>query len=718
MKLFFLPLIFWVTHVLDEDPINFDGQIEAGEWENAQTYTIDYEINPGNNISSPNKTTAYVKYTPQYLWVGFDAKADPKSLRSAIRNRDEAYIDDIVMIGIDTYGDGRYMVAVGANAEASQVDLKFLANGDDDTTYDVNFESKAVKTDTGYHVELKIPFAAFQFKNTPHLEWNVLFYRSTYTNGVRSQNMSFPIDRNNACLPCQAKEKIVLDDIKPKKRFNLLPYAFGGVSGESVNSELEYGKGNINAGLGGLIDLSNVTSLEYSLNPDFSQVEADVSRINANTTFAIYFPERRPYFNEGNDLIDTELRTVYTRSINQPLFSSKLIHQGEKQRLYWLTAYDNKTAYLIGGENESYFGKGSENISNIFRYQRNFSQGSHIGLITTNRFIQGGGDDHTFGLTAQFRFLKSYAFALEWNQSLTKEPHRDWIDATDNILGKTVALDGETFNGDALYFQLQRNTKSWNTEIEYQHNSPLYRSPLGFSVNNSVRSLEIEHEYQHFYKEKFVKRLVMGSSLDLTFNYDQLRKYSGLGLYAFAELAGNLRSEVSFNHGFNEEYKGFFAENLFSMDWWIGFNPSEAIRLNVYAEFGESIGYRLDETAVGDSFFFGTFNSFQINDKLRVSPSIRYSELRSKIDSSLYYKGYIARTNINYQFNNNLSFRLIGEFNDFDQKFFVQPLLKWNPNPFTIFYLGGNNGYSRMDNTPFIVDNSQFYVKFQYFIGI
>ncbi len=70
-------------------------------------------------------------------------------------------------------------------------------------------------------------------------------------------------------------------------------------------------------GLSGLFDLNNITSLEYAINPDFSQVEADVSQITANNTFAIFFQERLPYFNEGNDIIETSLNTVYTRSINK-----------------------------------------------------------------------------------------------------------------------------------------------------------------------------------------------------------------------------------------------------------------------------------------------------------------------------------------------------------------------------------------------------------------
>ena len=79
------------------------------------------------------------------------------------------------------------------------------------------------------------------------------------------------------------------------------------------------------------------------------------------------------------------------------------------------------------------------------------------------------------------------------------------------------------------------------------------------------------------------------------------------------------------------------------------------------------------------------------------------------------YVGFIARTTFDFQFNPNLSFRLIGEFNNFDDAYFLQPLLKWNPNPFTIFYIGGTNGYSKIDTqNQFRIENSQLYLKFQY----
>ena len=710
--LLLFPLFIQAQKVLPE----FDGIVSPEEWEGAETFKIDYEIDPGNNVPSPHLTEVFITYSETDLYVGFIAYADMANLRSSVRNRDEGYRDDNVLIGIDTYGDGRYMVSLGANPEGNQLDLKLLSTGQDDVSYDVNFDSKASKHKDSYHVELKIPFSVLQFKQAPELKWKIMLYRSTFTENNRNQNINFPIDLNNPCLPCQTPTELTLQNIKSKNRVNLLPYVYGGLEGTTPEGTLDYGKPNGTVGLSGLFDLNNITSLEYAINPDFSQVEADVSQITANNTFAIFFQERRPYFNEGNDIIETRLNTVYTRSINKPLLSTKLISQGENQRFYWLTAYDEASPYLTAGENRSYFGEGAASFSNIFRYQRTYEQGTNIGFLTTNRIFKSGGYGHTLGVDGRYRFKKSYTASFEFNKSILLEPNTDWIEETDRIRDKNTQLDGEKLNGDALYFSLQRNTKHWNTELEYEQYSPHYQTPLGFVTQNSVRFLDVFHGYQHFFeKEDFVKQLGIYVGSEINYNYDNLRKYLDFGTAMYIQLSGNIESEISYNYVINEEFEGFIGENMPEFSIFASYNPSEAVRLGVFTRVREALRYDSDNPAVGDNFFIGTFNNFQLTPKLRISPSLRYSQLKNKEDGSLYFSGFIARSTINYQFNPNFSFRLIGEFNDFDKVFFLQPLLKWNPNPFTIFYIGGTNGYSRIEEgNRYGIENSQLYVKFQY----
>ena len=137
---------------------------------------------------------------------------------------------------------------------------------------------------------------------------------------------------------------------------------------------------------------------------------------------------------------------------------------------------------------------------------------------------------------------------------------------------------------------------------------------------------------------------------------------------------------------------------------------------------GKDIAYNEDDPQIGKELSFFSMLSFQINDNFNLTPSLRYSRLKKINISENYFKGYIARLSGRYQFTKSISFRLISEYNDFQKKLLIQPLFQWNPNPFTIFYIGGNQNALREEiNDEFgslYMDNSQFFIKFQYLIGL
>lgn len=698
----------------------FDGIVTHEEWENTQVFSIDYEIDPSDNTPAPYKTEVFVTHTESDIYVGFIAHADMSKLRSSLRNRDQISGDDNVAIGIDTYGDGRSMIVLGANPEGSQFDFKVLPSGDEDS-YDLNFEVKASKHKSAYHVEFKIPVSELKFSLEDIMKWKVVFARSAYTGNTQIQMLNFAYNRSNPCMVCQTPDQITLDNIKPKKRVNLIPYVFGGRSGNLEDDVFIHDKIQVNVGLSGLFDISNTTTLEFALNPDFSQVEADVSQINANNTFALFFPERRPYFNEGNDIINSNQSAVYTRAINDPIASTKLIHQGEKKRLYWLTAYDENAPYLVGGENQSYSGEGGAAWANIFSYQRTFKGGSHIGILTTNRFFKEGGNGQLLGLNSLIRLAKAYTLKIEWNLASVEEPKKDWIDSNNKQSGKTVALDGETKKGSGLFFSLDRNTRNWNTYINYKQYSPHFEAPLGFVTQNNMRNTEIIQQYVTYPKNKDarIQQCRMNLGTEFTYNFGGTRKYFDFFYNARLVWKANWRTNLNVVHVMEEEYEGFVGKNMAEYSLWNSYNPSEGIRLGLFVSIGEGLRYDKDQPSVGKSFFIGSFNTFQPTSKLRIRQSIRYSQMRSKVDNSFYYKGYIARVNMNYQFTKDLSFRIIGEYNEFDDELFVQPLLKWNPNPATVFFIGGSRGYMQPEsNKKLRLDNSQIYMKFQYLFDI
>ena len=722
----FYLIIFIGINILQAQTKLIDGIVDKKEWADASHFTIDYEIEPANNTPAPYKTEVFVSSTTTDILVGFIAEADMSNLRSSVRNRDEIDRDEHVTIGIDTYGDGRSMVILGSNPEGSQFDIKLLPDGVEDD-YNVQFDTFATKFENSYHVEFRIPIRNYSFSGSDIQKWKLVLGRVTYVGTVKTQLLSFPIDRTNPCVVCQSSDEIVLRNIKPTKRASLLPFIYTGHSMDKNNNrKSEQNPINLDIGLGGLFDLTSNTFFEFAINPDFSQIEADVSQIDVNETFALYYPERRPFFNEGNDMIISEQNAVYTRSINNPLVSSKLIYQGEKQRLYWLAAYDKNAPYLVAGETKSYSGEGKESWSNIFSYQRLYQEGQRLGILSTNRFFQDGGYGQLFGINGRIGLTKKIDFKFEYNVSLIQEPISDWIVSTAIEGKKTVALDGENKNGRGLSMLVTRSSSNWTSMLSYDYLTPNYESPLGFVTQNNLQKVIFNQSFVRFPKDKssLIQNLNAEANGEMQYNISGILRNASLRLETRIVWKKNFRTGMELNHTFKENYLGFTGHSISEFRMWNNFNPNESMSIGAYFSVGEEFWYDEDNPAVGNRFYVGSFSTFQPNEKLRIRTTVRYGQLQSKIDNGFYFKGALSRSTISYQFDNDLSFRFICEYNSFNEEVFFQPLFKWSPNPFTIFYVGGSQGYAKPEinlssnNNDFLLENSQVYLKFQYLFDI
>ena len=717
---FLLPFFSFATLTTKlGDKIKVDGIIESKEWGGAQIFDIKYEYDPGYNTLPPFKTTAYVTYSDTKLYVAFDAKIeDIKYLRASIRERDTGFMDDWVAIALDTYGDNRSLIIIGSNAYGSQIDLKETLGSDGDPSFNVNYESKGVIGEDGYVVEMAIPFSELQYEKKDTLRWKASFIRTSWKESqISVSNNKF--DRGNDCIACQIDTYIELEGVNPKKRLEFLPYVSGNYVGSSDGNKISYDKPNFRAGLSARYDLSSSTALDFTINPDFSQVEADVTRININSPFAVNYPERRPFFNEGNDILSSYGDAVYTRSINNPIFASKLVNQGSKQRVYFLTSYDKDTPYLVPGENRSYFGKGEESFGNILRYQRTFGNGSNVGFLSTNRFYNGGGMGNMFGVDAKIRFNKTYNLDFVYGNSFSEEPNKDWISSSDVIEGKTVVLDGEKFSGNALSIGFNRISEHWATSIDYDQLSPLFRADMGFVTQNNFREFSFEQRYFNR-RDKKVTNYFAKIETEIRYNFNgKLKRVHLLPIYSMSFKNG-FSFDYAYSYNIYEEYNGDEFKNFATN--FIAFRYTSSEKLSIFSRnlIGKSIAYNISNPEVGKRLRLNLTINYRPNNKLIFSPSISSESMKYIGSNEKIYSGYIFRLNSKYQFSNDLSFKIITEYNDFSSTLFMQPLLKWNPNPSTVFYIGGNTNINHLKESEnnWLTDNSQLFLKLQYLFKI
>ena len=715
----------------EPNSIIIDGKINKEEWKNAKIVDLDLEIEPNYNTKANVKTTGYITYSDNYLFVAFYAYGNPSNIRSAIRQRDDygMWNDDVVLIRFDTYRDARNNILLASNPFGSQYDVKGIDALTDEERYDgsfnINYESSGTIVEDGYNVEMKIPFSSLPFPNGTNQKWHFNMFRKYYDENSNEIGLSNERrDRDNPCEVCQVTKLLIINNINIEKKIELLPYVSGNFVGdyETNTNSLKYSKPSGDAGIGLNLDITKNTSIEVTINPDFSQVEADVTQIDINSAYALLYPEKRPFFNRGSDLVKFSDGAFYSRSINNPIFSSKLLSQGKNTRIFFLTALDKNSPYQIAGNDRSYFGQGNQSIVNVFRYQRIFKNNNKIGLFSSSRYYKNGGYGNLFGLDGLFQFSKIWKFSFEVFKNFNEEPINDWIETDDVFNNKTVNLDGEKFNGDAIYVKLLRNTEHWLSMIEYKNLSPGYRTDVGFVVKNDRRCLTLFQEYKNIINKKNIQSYSFGFKGDFLYNFENELKVISIDLISKAKTIGNTDITYTYDLDVFKNYEGKDYKMLPKNEINIRSQTSEFFSFFLKASLGKDIAYNEDDPQIGKELSFFSRLSFQINDNFNLTPSITYSRLKKISISENYFKGYIARLSGRYQFTKSISFRLISEYNDFQKKLLIQPLFQWNPNAFTIFYIGGNQNALREEiNDEFgslYMDNSQFFIKFQYLISL
>ena len=584
-KTFFLCFILFSTFCFSQDQLlnlvktsatefNLDGALSESELKNASELDIIYEHLPGYNTDPSYKTVGYVNYSDEFIYIAFKAYRDEVVASIHSRDNSSLFSDDFVNIHLDTYGDARNNIGLTANLYGSQADgIRVESSGfgsrDSGWSLDANFdyESLGRLTDFGYEVEFIIPFSSLPFPNGKNQRWKLNLstsYRDQLKQGSTARAYSSKLDRENSCKLCQLDHTIVMKDISYKKNLDFLPYVSSNLSGqrEKYYDRVNYSSPEVNYGIGVNLEINKNLSIEATLNPDFSQVEADVTKIDINSPTAINYPERRPFFNRGIDVLDYTMNVFYSRSVNNPSFASKVLNQGKKSRIYVLTAIDQDSPYIVPTQFESFSGVGGRSFNNVLRYQNILNPNIQIGALATNRLYDGDAYGNLLGIDGLFKFTGGWKFELEYFRNSNKEPEADWIDSDKSFSNYTVKLDGESFSGDALYTELRRDTDTWRSFVRYTGISPTFRADNGFIVENNLKKYEIWHGYYKYPDTKLLRNYRISARYDREYSYSNILKRSAFEAYiSFLTI---LNTDFFYNYEFNfydshlvSEFKNF-----------------------------------------------------------------------------------------------------------------------------------------------------------------
>ena len=368
-----------------------DGEVGSSEWQQAVAIEVTIETEPGENIAAPVATEGLVMEDGEMLYVAFIAQdPDPDQIRAFYRDRDLLWNDDWVAVILDTFDDERrafefYVNPLGVQAD----DIWDDVNQRTDRAWDAIWDSAGQITEFGYTVEMAIPLKQLRFTPQPGSQtWGINLQRF-YPRDRDTRLSVVPLDRNVSCTLCQVAKANGFAAVEPGMNLVVIPSLVAGASEtrDPATGEWRGGDPDPQGSLDVRWGITQDTYLNATINPDFSQVEADVVQLDINQTFSLFFPERRTFFLDGADYFDTFRNLVYTRNIAQPEYGAKITGKNGPHTFGMLAANDETTSFIIPQSLRSRVARLGDMKSDvaIARYRYDFLQNSTIGALITNR---------------------------------------------------------------------------------------------------------------------------------------------------------------------------------------------------------------------------------------------------------------------------------------------------------------------------------------------
>lgn len=699
--------------------VKIDGFLNEQVWQEALTFDLNYEVYPGKNIASPVKTTVFLAYSSNHLYVAFHAyDPKPSEIRAHVTDRDNIGADDYLGIVLDTFNDSRLTYNFYCNPYGIQAEKIVNVSGID-ILWDAIWNSAGRITKEGYVVEMEIPFNELRFQRKKQEQvWGIDAVRY-YPRSLFHVIGLFPRDRNNNCYMCQAHKIIGFKDVKPGKNIELAPTLTGVLTQEResfLEGKFAYKTRKVDPGLSARWRFTSNLTLSAAINPDFSNIEADAAQLDINTQFALFYPEKRPFFVEDANLFDAPFGIIYTRAMVDPDWGIKLSGKGGANAIGFFSVHDSETLITFPSSQRSQtVSLDMPNFSTALRYRRDIGKSSVLSFTVTDR----EGEDYynrVAGLDGYFKFSGKDLLVFQLLGSWTHYP--------DDVASEYGQPPGN-IKGRVLGLQYHHETEKYGMFLIYHNISPGFHANLGRTyqvdynyIYGGVRytwlhdpghwytRINTQASYQH--EEDHDDHNLLNKALTLELDYEgPLQSY----LY------------LSMNIGRRGYMGGLFRDNFLAFN--VGAWLSGSFLLGANGAYGDQIDYA----------------NFQAGTRLRINPFIHYKIGRHlsvgvnhvyeilDVTGGRLYTANLSDLSLVYQFNRRTLLRTILQYAHYsynsdlysfniDPQFshlFSQVLFSYKINPQTVLFLGYSDDYYDYSFMPGLKQNNRtFFLKIGY----
>ena len=500
-----------IKMVLFNKPPVIDGKLDDEVWKTATVLKDFYQVQPGDNVIPQNKTEVMLGYDSRFIYIAFHCYDEPDKVRANVPKRDQIFDDDYVGILFDTFNDQRRAYEFDFNPLGIQADGIWTEGLNEDFSLDLVMESKGMVTNDGYVVEIAIPFKSLRYVAGKDKLWGVHFWRRTKRLN-NSLDMWIPMDRDKNSWLAQEGHITGLEGVSTERTLELIPSltvsqtsrrartfglapesaAFNADPGRMLNEPV-----NIDPGLTGKYTLTPTVTLDFALNPDFAQVEADQLVVTANQRFPIFFPEKRPFFLEGIDIFQTQIQAVHTRTIVDPDFAVKTTGKVGRNTFGLMLASDNGPGNLSSDE------RGSLNAcldtqkltpSTLCSNERIVDKNANIGVLRLKRDI-GKSDSFVGFLGTYRRFVDQYneLGGFDGRFRLNKQTTFSWqalaTRTRDNFFYPDEGLSRDSVRNAFIYaVDYNQSGRHFGHEFSMVGRTQYYRADVGFNRRTNTNN--------------------------------------------------------------------------------------------------------------------------------------------------------------------------------------------------------------------------------------
>src|SRR6059036_4254155 len=289
-----------------------DGDLSDSVWAHAARLTGFSQYSPNDDVPAADSTQVLVWYSATAIYFGIRAFEQHGRPTMTLANRDQIFGDDNVQILLGTFHDGKQalMFAVnplgvqgdgslieGANVTASGfIGGAVVGREQPNLSPDFVYQSRGHLTDWGYEVEVRIPFKSLRYQSVDPQSWGLQVVRVVQHSGY--EDTWTPVFRASASFLIQSGRLTGLTALKRGLVVDLTPEFTSKVNGTPAAAGYDY-RGTPELGGNLRWGITQNLGLAATAHPDFSQVEADVGQVTVNERFALFYPEKRPFFLEG-----------------------------------------------------------------------------------------------------------------------------------------------------------------------------------------------------------------------------------------------------------------------------------------------------------------------------------------------------------------------------------------------------------------------------------